>query len=228
MITDTVLIIPAYNEGQVIRQVIENAKETFKYVIVVNDGSSDNTSFEAKSGGADVVEHFMNGGGQGGAIQTGIEYAIKLPVKYFVTFDADGQHRVEDVISMREKMLSDDYDIILGSRFLGLKPDNMPISKRILLKLAISFSNFTTGLKLTDTHNGLRLFNRHVAETIDITETGYQHASEIIEKIKQHNYKYVEEPMVVIYTDYSMAKGQSMLNAVNIGMDIILRKVIGK
>lgn len=228
LISDTAIIIPAYNEDKVIRSVLENALKSFKYVVVINDGSRDNTSSEAKSTKAIVIDHFINGGGQGGALQTGIDYALTLPVDYFVTYDADGQHRVEDVLAMREVIVKEKVDIVIGSRFLGLESINMPKSKKLLLKGGIAFSNLTSGLKLTDTHNGLRVFNRHVAETLNIEEVGFQHASEITEKIAKHKYSYKEHPIQVIYSEYSRSKGQSMLNAVNIAGDVILGKVTGK
>jgi len=228
LISDTAIIIPAYNEGKVIRSVLNNAIKQFKHIVVVNDGSRDNTSSEAKSTSAIVIDHFINGGGQGGALQTGIDYALTLPVDYFVTYDADGQHRIEDVIAMRETIIKEKADIVIGSRFLGLESINMPKSKRAMLKAAIAFSNLTSGLKLTDTHNGLRIFNRHVAETLNIEEVGFQHASEITEKIAKNKYKYREQPIQVIYSEYSRGKGQSMLNAINIAGDVILGKVTGK
>lgn len=225
-IKDTVIIIPAYNEEKVIEGVLEDTLKVFQYVIVVNDGSQDGTSTEAQKTKAIVIDHFMNAGGQGGALQTGIEYALSLPVKYFVTFDADGQHQIKDVLKMRDEIVKGNYDIVIGSRFLGVEAKNMPRSKKVLLKMAVRFSNLTSGLKLTDTHNGLRMFNREVASTIDIEEVGYQHASEITEKIAKNKWRYKEIPIEIIYSEYSKNKGQSLLNAVNIGSDILIDKVI--
>jgi glycosyltransferase involved in cell wall biosynthesis len=200
----------------------------FKHVIVVNDGSTDDTGKQAESAGAAVINHIPFGMGQGGALQTGIEYALKLPVDYFVTYDADGQHRIEDVIKMRDEIKAGDYDIVIGSRFLGVESKNMPKSKKIILKAAIKFSNAMSGMRLTDTHNGLRIFNRRVAETIDIREANYQHASEITDKIAKNGWKYREVPVEVVYSEYSKGKGQSIFNAVNLGFDIIGGKVIKK
>jgi len=157
-------------------------------------------------------------------LQTGIEFARQLPVKYFVTFDADGQHRISDVHTMIKKIKKGDFDIILGSRFLG-ETIGISASKRILLKLAIWFSKTTTGLSLTDTHNGLRVFNKKVADNIQITQPDMTHASEILEIVADKKYKYVEIPVTIEYTDYSRRKGQSIVNAVNIGFDTLLRKV---
>lgn len=219
----TVLVIPVYNEGQVIRKVLEKALKHFKYVVCVNDGSKDNSVEEIRSTEAYLVNHPINMG-QGAALQTGIEFARTLPVDFFVTFDADGQHRIQDVKAMLKQIRTGKYDIILGSRFLG-SAVNMGNAKRLILKLAIRFSNATSGIKLTDTHNGLRVFNRHVANTMQITMPDMAHASEILEIMAKHKYRYTEIPVTIEYTEYSISKGQTLINAVNIGFDTLLRKI---
>ncbi|HMS25102.1 MAG TPA: glycosyltransferase family 2 protein [Acidimicrobiia bacterium] len=222
---DVAFIIPVFNEGPVIAGVIKKVLDEYSTVICVNDGSSDDTNEQIGDTDAVLINHPINMG-QGASLQTGIEYALTLDhIKYFVTFDADGQHQLEDV-DMMVKYLEEHpkVDITLGSRFLG-KAENMSQLKRIVLKLAIFFSNTTSGLKLTDAHNGLRVFNRHVAETLDITMNDMAHASEIVEKIKQNKYAFQELPCTIIYTEYSKAKGQAVMNAVNISFDLILRKL---
>lgn len=223
MNNELAFIIPVYNEGRVIAGVLKPLLKKYKYVVCVNDGSNDNSSSEIRSTSAYLIEHPINMG-QGAALQTGIEFARTLPVKYFVTFDADGQHKLEDVEAMLAEIKKGKEDTILGSRFLG-KTIGMKTSKKVLLKLAIKFSNLTSGLKLTDTHNGLRVFNRNVAETIQITMPDMSHASEILEIIERRNYRYKEMPVTIEYTEYSKKKGQSLINAINIGFDAILRKV---
>jgi len=223
-IRDTALIVPAFNEAAVIRPHLEAMLATFAYVVVVDDGSRDDTSEQAKAAGAIVLRHPVNLG-QGAALQTGIEYALRLPVDYFVSFDADGQHRIADVLAMRDAMRAGDLDVVLGSRFLD-KSTKTPLAKKLLLKAAVRFTNLTSGLKLTDTHNGLRLFNRHVALTIDLQEPGYQHASEFIDKIASNHYRYRELPVTIEYSDYAKAKGQPILNAVNILADTVASKAL--
>lgn len=223
VIKDVAVIIPVYNEAKVVRGVIERVLKEFKYVVCVNDGSKDSSSEEIGKTNAYVVEHPINMG-QGAALQTGIEFAQTLPVEYFVTFDADGQHRLQDAQAMVKELRKGKWDIILGSRFLGSAP-GIKTSKLIILKLAIRFSNITSGLKLTDTHNGLRAFNRHVADTMQITLPDMAHASEMLEIIAKNKYKYKEIPVTIEYTDYSRAKGQSIINAINIGFDTLLRKI---
>lgn len=220
---DVAIIIPVYNEEQVIGNVVRSVLSKFKHVVCVNDGSKDDSASRIKDAGAYLVEHPINMG-QGAALQTGIEFARQLPVDYFVTFDADGQHRLEDAIAMVNELRKKRNDIILGSRFLG-STVGMKKSKALILKLAVRFSNFTSGIKLTDTHNGLRAFNRRVAETIQITMPDMAHASEILEIISQQGYKYKEMPVTIEYSDYSRAKGQTLINAINIGFDALLRRI---
>lgn len=224
MDTETAIIVPVYNEAKVIRKVILDLLKHFKYVVCVNDGSKDTSVDEILKTKAMLVNHPINMG-QGAALQTGVEFARDLSdVKYYVTFDADGQHRISDAKKMLGILRQGKYDIILGSRFLG-KTVGMKKSKRMILKLAIRFSNATSGVKLTDTHNGLRVFNRHVAQTMQITMPDMAHASEILEIISKNHYRYKEVPVVIEYTDYSRSKGQTLINAVNIGFDTLLRKI---
>lgn len=222
--SDTVLVIPVYNEGEVIRGVLNRALKQYRHVVCVNDGSKDNSKSEILTTNAYLIDHPINMG-QGAALQTGIEFARTLPVQYFVTYDADGQHRLEDVKSMLDVIRHQPVDIVMGSRFLGHKAVNMPKMKRRVLKLAIMFSNATSGLKLTDTHNGLRVFNKKVADEMQITVPDMAHASEILEMVKHKKWRYTEIPVTIEYTEYSMKKGQSLLNAINIAFDTILRKV---
>jgi len=220
-----VFIIPVYNEERVIYDVVRDVRRNFQHVVCVNDGSRDGSAAEILRAGAYLVEHPINMG-QGAALQTGVEFARQLPgVAYFVTFDADGQHRLDDVTVMLKEIQSGSYDVILGSRFLG-STVGMKRSKYVVLKLAIWFSSITSGLRLTDTHNGLRVFNRHVAETMQITLPDMSHASEILEIIANKQYRYKEVPVTIEYTDYSRSKGQSIMNAVNIGFDMLLRKIV--
>lgn len=221
--SNTAIIIPVYNEGKVIKDVLEQLLKSFNSVVCVNDGSKDNSSSEILKTRAYIIEHPINMG-QGSALQTGIEFATQLEVDYFVTFDADGQHKMEDVQEMLKIIESTKKDIVLGSRFIG-KTIGMKSTKKHILRLATYFTNITSGLKLTDTNNGLRVFNRKVAEEMQITLPDMAHASEIIEIIAKKKYTYIEAPATIEYTDYSLNKGQPIINAVNIAFDTILRKI---
>lgn len=222
---ETYFVIPAYNEGRAIADVIRGIPDSYG-VICIDDGSRDDTAEQIATTRAILVKHPINMG-QGAALQTGFEYALQIPsMRYVVTFDADGQHRIEDVETMLETMASSGVDVVMGSRFLG-QAINMPRSKRAVLKLAILFSNFSTGVKLTDTHNGLRVLNRHALESMRLTMPDFAHASEIVDRIGRERLNYTEAPVTIVYSEYSKAKGQSLINAVNIAFDVILSKVVG-
>jgi glycosyltransferase involved in cell wall biosynthesis len=225
--SDVAVIVPVYNEEKVIAQTISGALKVFPLVVCVDDGSTDGSADQIAQTGACLVQHSINLG-QGAALQTGIDFALQNPdVKYFVTYDADGQHNLADVQKMLDLIRTENIDIVVGSRFLG-KAENMGTFKRFLLKLAVAFSNRTTGLALTDTHNGLRVCNRKVASELKLTMPDFAHASEIIERIAEKKFSYKEVPVTIVYTDYSRAKGQSMLNAINITFDLLLNRLIKK
>ncbi|MDZ5660148.1 glycosyltransferase family 2 protein [Nocardioides sp. S-58] len=222
--SDVAFVVPVYNEASVIGDVITEIRAVTPYVVCVNDGSRDGSAAAIVRAGGYLVDHPINMG-QGAALQTGIEFARALPqIQRFVTFDADGQHLVADAVRMLELLEEGDLDIVLGSRFLG-EVIGAGRSKRVLLKAAVKFSNVTSGIRLTDAHNGLRAFNRHVAETMEITAPDMTHASEIIELIAANSYRYREMPVTIRYTDYSTSKGQASVNAVNIAVDTLLRRV---
>lgn len=225
---DTLIIVPAYNEGSVIEDNLNKILKEFKHVVCVNDGSSDNTAEEVSKTRAILLSHPVNIG-PGGASQTGIEYGIANNFNFFATFDANGQHSLKDLKEMVDLMHKNkNIDIMIGSRFLSKKAKNMPFSKKILLKIAIIFSNITSRVKATDTHNGLRAFNLKTAKKLDLKLNDYSHASEILDKIRINKLNFQEFPTTVYYTDYSKGKGQSSINAVNIMVDQLLNMLRGK
>ncbi|WP_276908297.1 glycosyltransferase family 2 protein [Corynebacterium riegelii] len=222
--SDTWLVIPCFNEGQVIFDVIANARETFPNIVAVNDGSRDNSAEAIHAAGAHLVNHPVNLG-QGAAIQTGVEYARAQPgAQYFVTFDADGQHQVKDVVAMVERLRTEPVDIIVGTRFAGQDNSQVPWIKRVVLKTVVMLSPRTKRLGLSDAHNGLRTFNRKVAEEMDIRMNGMSHASEIVAMIDNHGWRVAEQPVDILYTEYSMSKGQSLINGVNILADGLMAR----
>jgi glycosyltransferase involved in cell wall biosynthesis len=220
--SDVWLVVPVYNEATVIADVVREARKTFPNVVCVDDGSKDDSASEIRLSGAHLVRHPVNLG-QGAAIQTGVEYARTQPgAKYFATFDADGQHRVEDVEAMVARLRAEPLDIVVGTRFHG-EVDHIPFVKRVVLKTVVALSPTLRKLKLTDAHNGLRVFNKTVADGMNITLNGMGHASQIVEMIARKDWRVAEEPVTILYTEYSMAKGQSLINGVNILFDTVLR-----
>ena len=224
MTIDTLwIIIPAYNEGEVIRDVVAGVRARYPNVVLVDDCSLDETGDAAYSGGAAVLRHPINLG-QGAALQTGIDYAIAHGAKFLVTFDADGQHRVEDIETLLEVQKRANVEVVVGSRFLGAT-HNLPPFRKFVLKLAIHFTRITSGVSLTDAHNGLRLLTLGAAKRIRITQNRMAHASEIIDQIKRFGLSIAEAPVTIIYTEYSLRKGQKLSNAFNILAELLVARL---
>ena len=217
------IVVPAFNEATVIGEVIADLRSVFAHVVCVDDGSTDGTGEIALRAGAHLVRHPINMG-QGAAIQTGVEYARKQPgAKVFATFDADGQHRIKDVTAMIDRLSAGDVDIVIGTRFARSDGPRPPFLKRIVLRTAARLSPHGRRLGLTDTNNGLRVFNKTVADGLNITMSGMSHANEFVTLIAENDWRVVEEPVEVLYTEYSKSKGQPLLNGVNIIFDGFLR-----
>ncbi|MBK5237532.1 MAG: glycosyltransferase family 2 protein [Actinomycetales bacterium] len=215
------IVIPLYNEVEVIGDVVRELLTEFVHVVCVDDGSTDDSAAVARAAGARVLQHPINLG-QGAALQTGISYArAQDSCAFTVTFDADGQHRIEDAQGMLQLARSENLGIVFGSRFLDdrTKPG---FAKKIVLKTAVVLTNLTTNVKLTDAHNGLRVIRVDAARQLDLEQDRMAHASEIVAQLGATGLPWSEFPVEVLYTDYSRAKGQSLLNSVNILVDLIV------
>lgn len=221
--SDVYFVIAAYNEGTAIEDVVRTCLAHYPHVVVVDDGSHDETLDAAVAAGAIGLRHTINLG-QGAALQTGIDYALKAGASHIVTFDADGQHRIEDVAPMLEALVAAGVEICLGSRFLGATV-GMTKMRHMILKAAIIFTWLTAGLKLTDAHNGLRVMTKKAARLIRIRQNRMAHASEIIEEIARHKISYIEHPVTIVYTDYSRAKGQRVSNMINIVVELFMGRL---
>lgn len=220
--SDTCLIVPVFNEETVVHEVLETAHRSFSRIVCVDDGSTDGSAREIRTSGATLLTHAINLG-QGAALQTGIDYALlDDSIRYFVTFDSDGQHLVSDVERMLDILRSSEVDIVFGSRFLAGTSDVSGL-KKIVLKAAVRYTNATSHVRLSDAHNGLRAFNRDVASALQLRMSGMAHASEIVSAVGRANFRYTEAPVTIVYSEYSKAKGQSLLNSVNILFDLIFR-----
>lgn len=216
------VVVPLFNEASVIADVIAGLKTSFAHPVCVDDGSTDGSAEVAEAAGAVVVRHPINLG-QGAALQTGIEFALSHPdCAYIVTFDADGQHRIEDAVAMVRESREKDLAIVFGSRFLDsrTRPGWM---KKVVLKTAVWVTNKTTGIRLTDAHNGLRVIRRDAAAGIHLSQDRMAHATEIVLQLSRTKLPWGEYPVELLYTDYSKAKGQSLLNSVNILVDLVVR-----
>lgn len=220
----TFVVIAAYNEGVCIEQVAREVRAQFPNVVVVDDGSDDDTFEAAQRAGAYALRHQINRG-QGAALQTGIEFALLKQARYVVTFDADGQHDVEDIPAMVAPIARGEWDVSLGSRFLG-HAQNMPASRRRMLRWAVLFTRLVNRVEVTDAHNGFRAFSRRAAQRINITLDRMAHASELIDQIRQLELPFREVPVRIRYTEYSLKKGQSSRNAIRIVIQYVLGRVL--
>jgi glycosyltransferase involved in cell wall biosynthesis len=218
------IVVPAYKEAATIAGVVMSLRVLgYQQVCVVNDGSPDDTGPLALAAGAHVLEHVVNLG-QGAALQTGISYALANGAEYICTFDADGQHPADSVGALVAALEESGADVALGSRFLA-KQCSVPPLRRMLLKAALIFTRVHAHVGVTDTHNGLRMFTRHAAQSIHIEQPAMAHASEILQKIGAAKLRFVEVPVEVAYTEYSRRKGQSGFDAVKILVDLLYRSI---
>jgi glycosyltransferase involved in cell wall biosynthesis len=222
---DVWVIVRCFNEASVVGDVIRQLRTSFPNVVGVDDGSTDASATEIWEAGASLVRHPINLGA-GAALQTGLQYALlDRRAKYFLCFDADGQHRPEDAAAMAERIRSEDIDILLGSRFLG-SAAGMPAGRKTLLKLARMFERLNSGTRLTDAHNGLRVFSRSFASQINLTMSDMAYASELLTLIARSGLEYAEHPVTIQYTEYSKHKGQRSINSVNIAIDVWMNHML--
>jgi glycosyltransferase involved in cell wall biosynthesis len=217
------VICAAYNEATTIGRVVAELGRAGHQVVVVDDGSGDGTRHIAAAAGANVVVHPVNLG-QGAALQTGIDFALAQGADLLITFDADGQHRVSDIPILVEALRRERADFALGSRFLG-QTYNLPTLRRWVLHAATIFTRLTTGLRLTDSHNGLRALTRKGAAAIRLRQNRMAHASEILVEIAHSGLRYVEVPVTIEYTAYSLAKGQRIGDSVSILLDLFAQEL---
>ena len=218
------VVIVAYNEERRIGAVLDDLLQVVKNVVVVDDGSRDDTAGEVLKRPVWLARHFISLG-QGAALQTGIAFALQQHAEYLITFDADGQHCTADIPLLIQRLTAADADFALGSRFLG-KAQGIPRSRKLLLRMAVLFTRVFSGVVLTDTHNGLRAMTRRGARHIHLTMNRMEHASEIIDQIARCGLKYVEVPVTIRYSADSLAKGQKSSESLRLAMKLLLEKFI--
>jgi UDP-N-acetylglucosamine---dolichyl-phosphate N-acetylglucosaminyltransferase len=221
------IILPAFNEAQVISQVLKSTKKYVKNIkgikteiVVVDDGSKDNTSEIVKKHKIKVLRHVINRG-LGGALATGLEYAKRNNFDFALTMDSDGQHDVADIKRALKPLLSNKADVIIGSRLLG--QEGMPWDRKIINSLSNLYTYILFRIWTTDSQSGFRAFNKKALQLVKIKTQGMEVSSEFFAEIGKHKLKLKEIPIKVIYTDYSRQKGQSNLNSLNISLKLLLR-----
>ena len=223
------VVIPAYNEGTVIKNVVKDIlgalkKTDMNYeVVVVNDGSKDDTSKEAVKGGAKVIDHILNSGA-GGATATGLSYANQNGYDLAVTMDADGQHLAEDVIQGLHQAQKIKSDLLIGSRLINT--EGMSRVKVLGNKGLSSITYILFGINVTDSQSGLRVYSKKALSSLRWKTSGYEFCSEMLWRANQLNLVIDEYPIKAVYTEYSKAKGQNNWNAINIIKSLVKRRVV--
>lgn len=221
---DICVVIPAFNEGTVIADVVERVRKVgFEQIVVVNDGSMDDTASKARAAGAVVISHLVNRGAGAGS-QTGIMYARRMNISYLVQIDADGQHFPEDIQILAEQMETDQADIIIGSRFLRSNKD-IPMIRVVYNKISNVFTNWFCTRWYSDTQSGFRMLNRNAIESLDLHIDGFGYCSEMIILGEKSGLTIREVPIRVVYTAYSMSKGQDLSMGINTAMNILWKLV---
>lgn len=217
---DIYVIVPAYNEKKVIKEIVSNLLNKFSNIIVIDDGSTDGTSNEIKDLDIKILRHEINLG-VGAAVQTGFKFVSMISSAHAViTFDADGQHLVKDAESMAKEVMICDADIIFGTRFPKFAR-NIPLIKRIVLKTIAKITYFVTGVSLSDAHNGLKAFKVSALRNLELNFSAYSYESELITQVSKKKLKYKEMPTDIKYTDYSIKKGQKLSNGLIIIEDLL-------
>lgn len=218
------IVVAAFNEGPRLAATLTSLRRYHPHVVVVDDGSSDDTADVALAHGAWTLRHVVNCG-QGAALQTGIDFALARGAEVLVTFDADGQHGADEIERLVEPVRTGRVDVALGSRFLG-KAVGVPWGRWAILKLGVLFTRVFSRIAVTDTHNGFRALSRGAALRIRITQDRMAHASEILEEISRQRLEFCEVPVTIHYSAGTLAKGQSSWNALRIVGQLLLGRLI--
>lgn len=227
-LSETFVVVPAYNEVHMIASVIEDLSRVVPVaqIIVVDDGSDDGTAKVARGLGVVTVRHAMNRG-QGAALGTGIEYALNhKSAAVIVTFDGDGQHQAQEIPELVRPILEGTTEVVLGTRFSEKRASGIHRSRILTLKLGVIFTRMVSGIRVSDCHNGFRAFSRKAARLIRITQDGMTHASEILDEVMRNRLSYLEHPVQVCYTDYSISKGQRSGKALELGIKFLISRLL--
>jgi glycosyltransferase involved in cell wall biosynthesis len=223
------LIIPAFNESTAIGAVIKDIDTVFKKsgydytIVVVDDGSKDNTATAANKAGAQVIRHILNTG-SGGATSTGLSYAQQNNYDVAATLDADGQHKAKDVLVGIQLITEGGPDLLIGSRLIN--NDGMSRVK-VLGNRGLSFITYLLfGTNVTDSQSGLRIFSRRALNELRWKSSGYEFCSEMLWRAKQLGLTIDEYPVKAVYTEYSRSKGQNNWNAFNIVKVLVRRRLV--
>jgi len=220
----TIAVIPALNEATRIGAVVRVVRPYVSEVLVIDDGSTDNTAQAAETEGAMVIRHMLNRG-QGASLKTGTHAALAHGADVIVHMDADGQHDPTVIPALADPIIRDEADVVFGSRFMGIDPKGMPTIRRAYFHAARLFNTFLLGIprSITDPQSGARALSRNAAECIDFCQDGPAHCSEILKKVTRSDLRYIEVPVLVRYTEETLKKGQRFSVAFRILWQLIVR-----
>lgn len=218
-----IAVVPAYHEEKRIRETILGIKPHVATVLVVDDGSSDHTASVAKDAGAIVVRHVVNRG-QGAALKTGTQGAMKLGADVIIHIDADGQHQGEDIPRLLQPIETGEVAVVLGSRFMGVDAIGMPISRKVLLYATRWFNRIVLGIpsRLTDPQSGFRAIHASAIPHLPFTQDGMAHASELLRLLTRSTLTWKEVPIRVRYTEETLQKGNKTTDAIRIVWKLFL------
>src|SRR5688572_13218706 len=217
------IVIPAFNEGSRLGAVLDDLARTRHRIVVIDDGSNDDTADVARRHGCYVLRHPFNRG-QGAALQTGITFALREGADVIVTFDADGQHQTSDLPPLIEPILSRRCEVALGNRFLNGQ-SNVPGARTVILQLGRLFTMLTSGVRVGDCHNGYRAFSRKGAQALALKQDRMAHASEIYDQIRESRLAYEEVPVTIRYSAETLAKGQKLSNSLSVLFQYLYGKI---
>ncbi|MBI4138593.1 glycosyltransferase family 2 protein [Candidatus Uhrbacteria bacterium] len=218
-----IAVIPAYHEAGRIEETVRSVLPFVDGAVVVDDGSGDSTALNAAAGGATVVRHRVNRG-QGAALRTGTEGALRMGADVIVHIDADGQHDPMSIPNLIAPLSTGECDVVFGSRFLGKEAIGMPTSRRVLLSAARTFNAFAVGVprRVTDPQSGYRAMTAPAARAIDFRHDRMAHCSEILRLVTRSGLRWREVPVCVHYSSESLRKGQKPWDAARIAWQLLL------
>jgi polyprenyl-phospho-N-acetylgalactosaminyl synthase len=216
-------VIPAYNEGSRITSVVADAAKFVEMVIVVDDGSADDTAVNAQKAGAVVLRHPDNSGA-GAATMTGLEAARRMGAEAVVTLDADEQHDTADIPALLKPVTEGGADIVFANRF-GQR-NKIPFIRRVFNGLGNIVTLAATGMWVSDSQCGFKVFGPRALKQVDLKMSGFEFCTEIVREVAQHKWRMKEVPSKVRYSEYTLAKGQSFANGVRTAFKILLRSFL--